>query len=396
MYIMVFHLIFSLPWCCSLPLLTCIYDSRLSNVLLSRSGIIALNFMAFDLTVVLAIHFWSSETVAIFLPPLYKFFQSPFFLPSPDQPLPSNSENKSSNQQAPGEGICSSVSDSGNHSEGQNESLIHALINSKECWGRRPVDQTTPWDLSALNEELASVVNSAAAVTAAPAANSSSNQGLLGDAVSLAAAARQRRSVTKPGSVPVAVPAESNVWSSEPPNGTGIWEMHYEGGGPGEGRATNRWKTPGSTPAVPSLNSPPGGHRMVPPPSSSFISPPAIPQQQPTAAATRGFQNNNFFPTSGPQPQQRFGQPAAGGQQPPPGTGRGPPNGMFGPAPNSAFKSQGVPQASSGWPPLSLTPDNQSKSIVLLTWLGIAFILASCTLVGRKLACIFVFNSCFL
>ncbi|VUZ55399.1 unnamed protein product [Hymenolepis diminuta] len=276
-----------------------------------------------------------------------------------NQPIPSTSENKSSNQQAPGEGICSSVSDSGNHSEGQNENLIHALINSKECWGRRPVDQTTPWDLSALNEELASVVNSAA-VTAAPAANSSSNQGLLGDAVSLAAAARQRRSVTKPGSVPVAVPAESNVWSSEPPNGTGIWEMHYEGSGQGEGRATNRWKTPGSASAVPSLNSPPGGHRMVPPPSSSFISPPAIPQQQPNAAAARGFQNNNLFPTSGPQPQQRFGQPTAGGQQPPPGTGRGPPNGMFGPAPNSAFKSQGVPQASSGWPPLSLTPDNQS------------------------------------
>nr|CDS32677.2 cell wall protein awa1p [Hymenolepis microstoma] len=275
-----------------------------------------------------------------------------------NQPLPSTSENKLSNQQTPGEGICSSVSDSGNHSEGQNESLIHALINSKECWGRRPIDQTTPWDLSALNEELVSVVNTVAGVTAAPTANSNSNQSLLGDAVSLSAAARQRRGVMKPGNVPVAVPSESNVWSSEPPNGTGIWEMHYEGSGQGEGRTTNRWKTPGGSSVVPSLNSPPGSHRLVPP-SSSFMNPPAVPQQQPTTAATRGFQNNAFFQTSGPQPQQRLGQPATGGQQPPPGTGRGPPNGMFGPGPSSAFKSQGIPQAS-GWPPLSLTPDNQS------------------------------------
>ncbi|VDO07640.1 unnamed protein product [Rodentolepis nana] len=273
-----------------------------------------------------------------------------------NQSLPSTSENKLSNQQTSGEGICSSVSDSGNHSEGQNENLIHALINSKECWGRRPIDQTTPWDLSALNEELVSVANS---VTAAPAVNSNSNQSLLGDAVSLSAAARQRRGVMKPGNVPVAVPSESNVWSSEPPNGTGIWEMHYEGGGQGESRATNRWKTPGATSVVPSLNSPPGSHRMVPP-SSSFINPPAVPQQQPTPAASRGFQNSAFFPPSGPQPQQRLGQSATGGQQPPPGTGRGPPNGMFGPGSSSAFKSQGIPQTSSGWPPLSLTPDNQS------------------------------------
>ncbi|KAM7534515.1 hypothetical protein Aperf_G00000112146 [Anoplocephala perfoliata] len=273
-----------------------------------------------------------------------------------NQPLPSTSETKS-NQQASGDGVCSSVSDSGNHSDGQCEvtTLISALVNSKECWGQRPVDQSTPWDLSVLNEEL----SNASTVTATATSSNSGNQGptgLLGDAVSLAV--RQRRALR--GSSSGNVPVESNVWASEPSNGTGIWEMHYEGLGssaPGESR-TNRWKVPvsASSLAPSGVSSPPGGHRIVTP---AFLNPSPVQQQQTQGRAGSSFQNSFF---SSQSQQQRFGQPTA--SQPPPGSGRGSvlgPNGMLGTASGGAFKNQVpvVAQGSTGWP-LSLTPDNQS------------------------------------
>ncbi|VDM32632.1 unnamed protein product [Hydatigera taeniaeformis] len=271
------------------------------------------------------------------------------------QQLPPTSDKNVTNCQQSGDAVCSSVSDSGNHIDGQNETavIINTLINSKECWGQQPVDQTTPWDMALLNEELVS------ASTAASTPGNHNSTGLLGDAVSLAM--KQRRSVrNSSGIANVGVSVESNVWSSEPPTGTGIWEMHYESIGDRSGR----WKQPsssagtvgvvgggGGSPRLDIVASPPGNHRIL----SSFLSPSPIQQQQ----QGRGAFQNNFFP---PQTQQRFGQAA---QQPPPGSGRGVfgPNGILnaGTTAGGGFKSQasGIAQGSTGWS-LSLTPDGQS------------------------------------
>lgn len=215
--------------------------------------------------------------------------------------------------------------------------------------------------MSVLNEEL----TNASTVTTAATPSNSSNQGstgLLGDAVSLAV--RQRRTLR--GGSSSNVPVESNVWPSEPPNGTGIWEMHYEGLGSsasGDSR-TNRWKTPASASSLTpgGVSSPPGGHRIVTP---AFLNSSAVQQQQALGRAGSSFQNSFF--SSQPQ-QQRFGQPTA--SQPPPGTGRSGvlgPNGMLNTATGSTFKNQVpvVAQGSTCWPPLSLTPDNQSRLFVL-------------------------------
>ncbi|KAL5103292.1 hypothetical protein TcWFU_009099 [Taenia crassiceps] len=274
-----------------------------------------------------------------------------------NQQLPPTSENKTvTNCQHPGDAVCSSVSDSGNHIGGQSEAavVINTLINSKECWGQQPVDQTTPWDMALLNEELAS------ASTAASSSGNHNSTGLLGDAVSLAM--KQRRPVrSSSGIANAGVSVESNVWSSEPPTGTGIWEMHYESLGDRSGR----WKQPASSSTTAAgmvggggsgsrmdiIASPPGSHRVL----SSFMGPSPIQQQQ---QARGGFQNN-FFP---PQTQQRFGQAT---QQPTSGSGRGVfgPNGLLstGTTAGGGFKSQAsaIAQGSGGWS-LPLTPDGQS------------------------------------
>ncbi|KAL5964030.1 hypothetical protein TSMEX_008225 [Taenia solium] len=275
-----------------------------------------------------------------------------------NQHLPPTSDNKTiTNCQQPGDAVCSSVSDSGNHIDGQREAavVINTLINSKECWGQQPVDQTTPWDMALLNEELPS------ASTAAASSGNHNPTGLLGDAVSLAM--KQRRPIrSSSGIANAGVSLESNVWSSEPPTGTGIWEMHYESLGDRSGR----WKQPSSSSSTATVGvvggggsgsrldiiaSPPGSHRIL----SSFMGPSPIQQQQ---QGRGGFQNN-FFPS---QTQQRFGQAA---QQPPPGSGRGVfgPNGILsaGTTAGGGFKSQAsaIAQGSAGWS-LPLTPDGQS------------------------------------
>ncbi|KAH9278484.1 hypothetical protein ECG_08669 [Echinococcus granulosus] len=270
--------------------------------------------------------------------------------------LPPTSDKTATNCQQPGDALCPSASDSGNHIDGQSEAamIINTLINSKECWGQHPVDQATPWDMALLNEELAS--NS----TAANSGNHNST-GLLGDAISLAI--KHRRPVRgSSGITNAGVPVESNVWSSEPPTGTSIWEMHYESLGDRSGR----WKQSSSSSSTATAGvvggggsgsrldvvaSPPGSHRIV----SSFMSPSPVQQQQ---QGRGGCFQNNFFPS---QPQQRFGQAALQ----PPGSGRG----VFGPnsllsvgtTAGGGFKSQAsaVAQASAGWS-LPLTPDSQS------------------------------------
>ena len=222
--------------------------------------------------------------------------------------------------------------------------IINALVNSKDCWGQRPIDQNTPWDVSLLNEEQASAVTAAAS-------SISSSIGLLGDALKQRRGVRGVPAIANSGAVSV----ESNVWPSEPPTGTGIWEMHYESIGDRSGRWKSQQLQPNPSssssstgPRLDSVNSPPGSHRIMP----SFMNPSSVPPQPQAQQGRGGFQNNFFT-------QQRFGQ---AGAQPPPASGREVlgPNGILGAGGGGGvFKPQGSVGAQ-GWP-LSLTPDSQSE-----------------------------------
>ncbi|CAL8108631.1 unnamed protein product [Calicophoron daubneyi] len=90
------------------------------------------------------------------------------------------------------------------------EQLCEHLINSNDGWGKRPVDQTTPWDLGDLAKVGADQVGRSGITTPTPGSRSTAG-GTAGLRFPLQAS-----------------PMESNVWTSEPPTGTGIWEMHYE------------------------------------------------------------------------------------------------------------------------------------------------------------------------
>uniref|UniRef100_A0A5K3FVY9 UBA domain-containing protein n=1 Tax=Mesocestoides corti TaxID=53468 RepID=A0A5K3FVY9_MESCO len=260
--------------------------------------------------------------------------------------LPSTSESKMpKNCSQSGEGsapVCSSASESGNHTDGlcENETILKALVNTKECWGQRPVDQSTPWDTTLTTDD-----SGAGSAVAFNASGNQTSTGLLGDAVSLAL--KQRRGIKGAGSnlVPKqGTSLESNVWSSEPPTGTSIWETHYET----LGERTARWKqtastTSGTSRLASDVNSPPGTHRLVP----SFITQPHPLQPSPVQQQ----QQSRPFPTSffPQQPQPRFGQT--------PGSGRGP-NGILGGTSN--FKPlQSAAPGSSGWP-LPLSTDSSS------------------------------------
>lgn len=124
------------------------------------------------------------------------------------------------------------------------EETIRSVVNTTEPWGLNPVDQSTPWDLS----ELAGETGASTAACSSPSAS--------GDAANLAGSVNAtgarapglfdattnssggaRRIGPSSASASSSV-LESNVWPSEPPNGTGIWESHYES----LGERTARWQ----------------------------------------------------------------------------------------------------------------------------------------------------------
>ncbi|CAH8860877.1 unnamed protein product [Trichobilharzia szidati] len=88
------------------------------------------------------------------------------------------------------------------------EQLCDRLINTNEGWGRRPIDQATPWE--PLDSKLNDQINRSGITTPTPGACSS---GYLSGNYKMPSQAHT---------------SDSNVWTSEPPTGTGIWEMHYE------------------------------------------------------------------------------------------------------------------------------------------------------------------------
>ncbi|KAK4472529.1 hypothetical protein MN116_003773 [Schistosoma mekongi] len=87
------------------------------------------------------------------------------------------------------------------------EQLCDRLINTNDGWGRRPIDQATPWE--PLDSKVTDQVNRSGITTPTPGAYPS---GYI--------SGNFRVSQTRSG--------DSNVWASEPPTGTGIWETHYE------------------------------------------------------------------------------------------------------------------------------------------------------------------------
>ncbi|VDP76754.1 unnamed protein product [Echinostoma caproni] len=113
------------------------------------------------------------------------------------------------------------------------EQLCDHLINSNEGWGKRPVDQSTPWDASDVARPGADQLGRSGITTPTPGSCSTST--LVGN---FRVAPQVQRH-------------ESNVWTSEPPTGTGIWEMHYEN----NGARSTLWPASTSASSVPATPS---------------------------------------------------------------------------------------------------------------------------------------------
>lgn len=262
---------------------------------------------------------------------------------------------------------CSSISDSGNHTDGhcENDAIVSALVNTKECWGQRPVDQSTPWDASQLP------VEESATGTATPFNQPSQpNTNLLTDALTIALQQRRIKGGVSTKQSASNNSFESNVWPSEPPTGTGLWEMHYEN----LGERTARWKqtqptsTTASSPGLQRLSQSGGVTSTmdisqtvggVPtidsiPPVFGNIPPASVLPSQSSGSDTQrrggGLGGSGFFPQ---QPQRFGGQgqapaqtfPIMGGNS---GNGRNGPNGMLG-MPGS-FRQMQPSIGPSGWP----------------------------------------------
>ncbi|VEL31093.1 unnamed protein product, partial [Protopolystoma xenopodis] len=103
------------------------------------------------------------------------------------------------------------------------------LINTHDGWGTRPVDQSIPWDISTTCATSSIVVSSRTASTTPVPFNQPSLQPQQLMLI--------RRGIASMPTSDDALP-ESGVWTSEPPNGTGIWEAHYES----MGQRTARWQ----------------------------------------------------------------------------------------------------------------------------------------------------------
>ncbi|KAH8858361.1 cell wall awa1p [Schistosoma japonicum] len=87
------------------------------------------------------------------------------------------------------------------------EQLCDRLINTNDGWGKRPIDQATPWE--PLDSKLTDQVNRSGITTPTPGAYPSGY-------------------ISGNFKVPQTRSSDSNVWASEPPTGTAIWETHYE------------------------------------------------------------------------------------------------------------------------------------------------------------------------
>ncbi|CAI2732617.1 unnamed protein product [Schistosoma spindalis] len=125
------------------------------------------------------------------------------------------------------------------------EEAIRTAVNTTEPWGIHPVDQSTPWNCSEANGDCLSIHSSGPTTGSPPVSETSTASRISGHNQSSGVSTIQptgsqsslhsRRLSSTASSFNRDL--ESNVWPSEPPNGTGIWESHYES----LGERTARW-----------------------------------------------------------------------------------------------------------------------------------------------------------
>nr|VZI36686.1 unnamed protein product [Spirometra erinaceieuropaei] len=125
-------------------------------------------------------------------------------IPSPSSQAPLSHSQSASNDNS-NTSVAASATTTGP------DDLITQLINSHEGWGSRGVDQSTPWE-----------------ETAAGHASDPNND----------AGYYANKSFASAKTEPTGLLQENNVWTNEPPTGTGIWELHYEQ----QGKKTARWQ----------------------------------------------------------------------------------------------------------------------------------------------------------
>ncbi|CAH8614967.1 unnamed protein product [Schistosoma curassoni] len=125
------------------------------------------------------------------------------------------------------------------------EEAIRTAVNTTEPWGIHPVDQSTPWNCSEANGDCLPIHSSGPITGSPPVSETSAASRISGHNQSSGVSTIQptgsqsslhsRRLSSTASSFNRDL--ESNVWPSEPPNGTGIWESHYES----LGERTARW-----------------------------------------------------------------------------------------------------------------------------------------------------------
>ncbi|BHF81576.1 hypothetical protein SprV_0802470800 [Sparganum proliferum] len=125
-------------------------------------------------------------------------------IPSPSSQAPLSHSQSASNDNS-NTSVAASATTTGP------DDLITQLINSHEGWGSRGVDQSTPWE------------ETAAGHTSDP----NNDAGYYAN-----------KSFASAKTEPTGLLQENNVWTNEPPTGTGIWELHYEQ----QGKKTARWQ----------------------------------------------------------------------------------------------------------------------------------------------------------
>ncbi|CAH8594394.1 unnamed protein product [Dicrocoelium dendriticum] len=118
------------------------------------------------------------------------------------------------------------------------EETLRSMVNTSQPWGLALVDQGTTWDTIELagdsgNTEASPVSDATNTSSRAPGSHSGTTFDGPGSG-----GLQQRRIVPPLTGSTIGRDLESNIWPSEPPNGTGIWESHYES----LGERTARWQ----------------------------------------------------------------------------------------------------------------------------------------------------------
>lgn len=118
------------------------------------------------------------------------------------------------------------------------EETLRSVVNTSQPWGLALVDQGTTWDTIELtgdsgNTEASPVSDATNTSSRAPGPHS----GTTFDGP-CSGGLQQRRIVPPLAGSTMGRDLESNIWPSEPPNGTGLWESHYES----LGERTARWQ----------------------------------------------------------------------------------------------------------------------------------------------------------